>query len=187
MKINELLRLIESDRNRWGKNGVKLYLLNPEYRLVYRYRMLHFYKTHWYFKLLYYIERLLYHRCCVRCGCDIPSHVCIGGGFKVLHGFGIVINSGTIIGKNCTIVAGTVIGANHTGHPIIGENVSIGANCTIIGDISIGDNVDIGAGAIVTKSIPDNAVVYGQSSQVRRIKENEGRIDGQAKDHDNYT
>lgn len=172
MHFGELVEKLKNDINRWeNTNIIKAYILIPEFRLMWRYRWLQFYRSHKYLKVLSVFERILYHRTCVVCGCDIPSHAIIGSGFKILHGFGIIINSKTVIGDNCTIVAGTVIGANHSGQPIIGNNVSIGANCTIIGGISIGNNVDIGAGSVITHSVPDNAVIYGESSYVKKIKE----------------
>ncbi|MBQ8019953.1 MAG: serine acetyltransferase, partial [Paludibacteraceae bacterium] len=50
--------------------------------------------------------------------------------------------------------------------PTIGNNVSIGANATIIGDITIGDNVIIGAGAVVVKDVPQYSVVVGNPARV---------------------
>lgn len=50
--------------------------------------------------------------------------------------------------------------------PIIGDNVTVGANVVIIGGITIGNNVIIGAGAVVTKSIPDNCVVVGNPARI---------------------
>lgn len=49
------------------------------------------------------------------------------------------------------------------GAPRIGDNVLIGANAVLIGDIYIGNNVKVGAGAVVTKDIPDNSTVIGNS------------------------
>lgn len=172
MRFRELLEKINNNIGRWNhQNIIKAYILIPEFRLVWRYRWLQFYRTHKCLKIMSGIQRILYHNSCVRCGCDIPSHVTIGSGLKILHGFGIVINSRTIIGDNCTIVAGTVIGANHTGQPVIGNDVNIGANCTIVGGIRIGNNVEIGAGSVVTHNVPDNAVIYGEASHIRKIKE----------------
>lgn len=172
MKYRELQELHRMDLHRWGgEKHLKLYCLKPEYKLVYRYRNVKYLSSNKWMKPLYLIERYLYNRCCVKCGCDIPSHSTIGGGFKILHGWGIVINSKSVIGKNFTIVSGTVIGATKTGQPVIGNNVSVGAHALLLGGIVIGDNVDIGAGAIVTHDIPTNGVVYSDASPIRRIKE----------------
>jgi serine O-acetyltransferase len=50
--------------------------------------------------------------------------------------------------------------------PTIGDNVTVGANAVIIGDITIGNNVIIGAGSVVTKSIPDNCIVVGNPARI---------------------
>ena len=47
------------------------------------------------------------------------------------------------------------------GSPKIGNNVDIGANAIIIGDIKVGDNVKIGAGTIVLQDVPANTTVVG--------------------------
>ena len=61
--------------------------------------------------------------------------------------------------------------------PIIGDNVKLYTNCTIIGDITIGDNSIIGAGAVVTKSIPKNSVAVGNPAKVIKTI-NESEISG---------
>lgn len=171
MTYKEYKETIEKDIQRWGKTSfLALYLTVPEFKLMWRHRLVSMLRSYVFLRPLYQIERFLYHRSCVRCGCDIPSHCKIGAGVKILHGWGIVINSKTIIGENFTIVSGTVIGANHTGFPTIGDNVSIGAHALIIGGVDIGNNSEIGAGAIVTHDIPENGVVYGEASKVRKIK-----------------
>lgn len=52
--------------------------------------------------------------------------------------------------------------------PVIGNNVTLGANVMILGDIKIGDNVTIGAGSVVTKSVPDNCIVVGNPARIIR-------------------
>ena len=94
----------------------------------------------------------------------------IGGGCFVLnHPYGTIINCKSI-GKNFTVCQLTTIGNAYHGRndlvPTIGDNVSIGANATIIGDIKIGNNVIIGAGSVVVKDIPDNCVVAGNPSKI---------------------
>ncbi len=54
----------------------------------------------------------------------------------------------------------------------IGNRVSIGTSATILGGISIGDNAIIGAGSVVTKDVPKNAIVAGNPARIKRyIKE----------------
>lgn len=53
-----------------------------------------------------------------------------------------------------------------TGKIVIGNNVFIGANCTLLYDVKIGDNVIIGAGSVVNKDIPSNSVAAGVPCKV---------------------
>ena len=103
-------------------------------------------------------------------GCNIYPSVKIGMNIYIPHYVGIVIGSTSEIGDNCTIFPGVVFGAayspktdNPSGrrHPKCGNNCTFGANSSIIGSITIGNNVTIGAGSVITKDIPDNAVVVG--------------------------
>lgn len=74
---------------------------------------------------------------------------------------GIIVSYGAKIGRNCTINQQVTIGQNEKGHPVIGDNVFIGAGARIIGAVTIGDNVKIGANAVVVKDIPGNSTVVG--------------------------
>lgn len=49
---------------------------------------------------------------------------------------------------------------------IVGNNVWIGANVTVVPGVTIGDNCVIGAGSVVTKDIPDNTVAVGNPCKV---------------------
>ncbi|MEW6267121.1 MAG: acyltransferase [Thermodesulfobacteriota bacterium] len=85
------------------------------------------------------------------------------------------------IGDNCTITYGTVIlshdrSAMHInphdsgeGEVKIGNNVYMGVNSIILRNVTIGDNTVIGAGAVVTSSLPPNVVAVGNPARV--IKE----------------
>lgn len=101
-------------------------------------------------------------------GIDISDTTVFGKGFKVFHGQGLIIHSDTKIGNNVTVRHNTTIGvARDDGKcPIIGNNVNIGANSVIIGEIEIGDNVIVAAGSIVIKSIPPNKIVAGNPAKI---------------------
>ena len=56
---------------------------------------------------------------------------------------------------------------------LIGDNVFIGQNVTILKGVKIGDNVVIGNGAVVTKSFPDNVIIAGNPAKIiKKIEEN---------------
>ena len=88
---------------------------------------------------------------------------------------GIEIGDGSLIGHNTTIAT-----LNHdfnlskrqnlTPNPVkIGKNVWIGSDCTILPGVEIGDGAIIGAGSVVTKSVPKNTIAVGNPARV--IKE----------------
>jgi serine O-acetyltransferase len=92
----------------------------------------------------------------------------IESGMVAFHPFATVINAKKI-GKNFTFRNGLTIGNKNNDNtllPSIGNNVEVGANVVIIGDIEIGDNVIIGAGAVVVKSVPSNVVVAGNPARI---------------------
>jgi len=104
-------------------------------------------------------------------GVDIPVGTKIGPRLTIYHGFGLVINPATIIGSDCQLRHGVTIGnkivaGRETKSPILGDFVELGANCSIIGDISIGSNSVIGANTVVTKDLPDNSVAVGCNARI---------------------
>lgn len=74
------------------------------------------------------------------------------------------------IGRNFTCRQNTTIGNKSDDkpneRPIIGDNVTLGANVVIIGKVRVGNDVVIGAGSVVVKDIPDNVVVAGNPAKI---------------------
>lgn len=93
----------------------------------------------------------------------------IGGGAYFAHPFSTEINAKSI-GDNFKCRHLTTIGNKKDGdndnRPIIGDNVTLGVNVTIIGPVHIGDNVIIGAGSVVVKDIPSDCVVAGNPAKI---------------------
>lgn len=85
---------------------------------------------------------------------------------------GVFISANARIGKNCVIFHQVTIGSNTLpdsngkGAPQIGNNVYIGCGAKIIGNVTIGDNVRIGANCVVTKDIPANCTVVSASPRI---------------------
>jgi len=92
---------------------------------------------------------------------------------------GITIGDGSLIGMNVTIATlnhGLPLETRNTTYPspvVIGKNVWIGSNATIIPGVTIGNNSVVAAGAVVTKDVPENTVVAGvPASVLKKINNN---------------
>jgi acetyltransferase-like isoleucine patch superfamily enzyme len=108
------------------------------------------------------------------CGKNISvgKNVFINSGCRFQDQGGITIGDGALIGHN--VVLATL---NHdidprkrsTMHPapiVIGKNVWIGANATVVPGVIIGDGAVIAAGAVVTKDVPANVIVGGVPAKI---------------------
>lgn len=110
----------------------------------------------------------------------IGRNVTIMNGFHCMSAGGLTIEDGVMIALNCTILTN-----NHdmyeraiiTCKPVhIKRNVWIGANVTILPGVTVGENAVVGAGSVVTKDVPDNAVVAGNPARLIRYLDAE-RLD----------
>lgn len=94
----------------------------------------------------------------------------IGGGLFIQHGFSTMITAEKI-GKNFWINQQVTIGyKNDRRAPIIGDNVMITCGAKVLGDITIGNNVVVGANAVVINDVEDNVIVGGIPAKI--IKNN---------------
>ena len=96
---------------------------------------------------------------------EISTRCNIGAGLYIGHPFCITINPQAVIVENCNIHKGVTIGQENRGHrkgvPTIGNCVWIGINATIVGKISVGDDVLIAPNTYVNCDIPSHSVVFG--------------------------
>lgn len=96
-------------------------------------------------------------------------------GMIIHHGYSTVIFAERI-GKNFQVWQNVTIGRNGKGKsPILGNNIKVHAHSIIIGEIEIGNNVIIGAGSVVTKSVPSNCTIVGNPARI--IKLNGEKVD----------
>ena len=105
-------------------------------------------------------------------GVELPAAVTIGPRIQLYHPHSIVIHPDAVIGADCLIRHGVTIGTKllangcESGAPILRDHVELGASCILIGGIEISSRCVIGAGAVVTKSMPEGAIAVGNPSRL---------------------
>ena len=103
-------------------------------------------------------------------GIEIHPGATIGKRVVIDHGAGVVIGETSVIGNDVLIYQGVTLGG--TGkehgkrHPTIGNRVIVGAGAIILGGIEIGDDARVGAGAVVTRTVPPNSTVVGNPAHI---------------------
>ena len=103
-------------------------------------------------------------------GIEIHPAARLGRGLFIDHGMGIVIGETAEVGENVSLLQGVTLGVTSTRrekrHPTLQDNVTVGAGAKIIGAITIGENSRVGAGSVVVRDVPPNAVVVGVPGRV---------------------
>ena len=105
-------------------------------------------------------------------GIEIHPKAKIGKNLFIDHGMGVVIGETSEIGNNVTIYHNVTLGGiapsinsndqrNTKRHPTLEDNVVVGSGAQILGPIIIKTNSLVGANAVVTKDVPENAVMIG--------------------------
>jgi len=103
-------------------------------------------------------------------GIEIHPAARVGRGLFIDHGMGIVIGETAEIGNDVSLLQGVTLGGTSTRrekrHPTLRDNVTVGAGAKIIGAITIGEGSRVGAGSVVVRDVPPNAVVVGVPGRV---------------------
>ncbi len=120
--------------------------------------------------LLYPVAGLVKRHFSYKYGISVPASTRIEHGFYIGHFGDIVVNENSTIGRNCNISQGVTLGetyrGNRAGAPSVGDNVYIGPGAKLVGGVHVGSNVAVGANAVVTRDVPDNAVVGGVPAEI---------------------
>lgn len=123
------------------------------------------------FSLLY---RMLYRKVRNVYGIELPYSVKLGRRVIIEHQGCIVIHGNCTIGDDSIIRQGVTLGLRHldrlTEAPSLGKRVNVGAGAKMFGNITIGDDVNIGANAVVLSDVPSGSTAVGIPAKVVRTK-----------------
>jgi serine O-acetyltransferase len=179
VKSNEVIFFIKSDLFRYtGRRDLisflKAYFTKPGFTYSFWLRTGNAFATQNYLLVFYWLTKIILRRLSLKYGMSIPIETEIGRGFYIGHFGGVVINGSVKIGENCNLSHEVTIGklqrGEKQGYPAIGDNVYIAPGVKIFGNITIGNNVAIGANSVVTDNILDNSVVVGIPGRVVSLK-----------------
>ena len=103
-------------------------------------------------------------------GIEIHPGARLGPGLFIDHGMGVVIGETAIVGANVLIYHGVTLGGVDSRpcrrHPLVGDNVVIGAGAKILGPVTIGDGAKIGAASVVLENVPSGATAVGVPARI---------------------
>jgi serine O-acetyltransferase len=124
--------------------------------------------SHWLFRgELFFLARLVNHIARFLTAIDIHPGARIGRHFFIDHGF-VVIGETAQIGDNVTIYQNVTLGGTNPAngiagkrHPTIEDGAVIGSGAQVLGPITVGKSAKIGANAVVTRDVPEGAVMVG--------------------------
>ena len=165
--MNDFLKSIIK-RDPAARSKLSLILTYPGVKAVFFHRIANFFsiaKFHLFARIISQFSRFL-------TGIEIHPNAKIGKNLFIDHGMGVVIGETSDIGDNVTIYHMATLGGiapsinsdnqrNVKRHPTLKENVVVGSGAQILGPVVVGKNAKIGANAVVTKDVPENAVMVG--------------------------
>ena len=151
-----------------AKSKLSLILTYPGVKAVFFHRIANFFhlaKFHLIARIISQFSRFL-------TGIEIHPGAKIGKNLFIDHGMGVVIGETSEIGNNVTIYHMATLGGispsinSHNQrqvkrHPTLNDCVVVGSGAQILGPVIIGANAKIGSNAVVTKDVPENAVMVG--------------------------
>ncbi|MCS7057922.1 MAG: serine O-acetyltransferase [Meiothermus sp.] len=116
------------------------------------------------------LARFLAHLTRMFTGVEIHPGARIGRRVVIDHGMGVVIGETAEVGDDVMMYHGVTLGGTgftrEKRHPTIGKGVLLGAHAVVLGPIEVGDGARVGAGAVVTKSVPPGATVVGNPARI---------------------
>lgn len=164
-RIREDVRSI-FERDPAARSTLEVLLCYPGLYAVWTHRI-----THWLWQHhLYLVARVLSQFARFYTGADIHPGATLGRRLFIDHASGVVIGETAIVGDDVTLYQGVTLGG--TGkqkgkrHPTLCDNVFVGNNSNILGDITIGENSRVGAGSVVLIDVPPNSTVVGVPAHV---------------------
>ena len=156
------------DRDPAAKSKLSLILTYPGVKAVFFHRLAHFFSV----AKFDLIARIISQFSRFLTGIEIHTGAKIGKNLFIDHGMGVVIGETSEIGDNVTIYHMVTLGGispsinsnnqrNIKRHPTLMDNVVVGSGAQILGPVVVGKNSKIGANAVVTKNVEENAVMIG--------------------------
>ena len=114
---------------------------------------------------LSFVHHRLFRFCRNRYGIELPHTATIGRRLVIEHQHGIVIHGNVRMGDDCIIRQGVTLGNKTMARPLdaprLGNRVNVGAGAKVLGAVSVGDDAQIGANAVVVKDVPAGATAVG--------------------------
>ena len=165
--MNDFLQSV-IDRDPAAKSKLSVVLTYPGVKAVLFHQLAHFFSI----AKFDLIARMISQSSRFLTGIEIHPKAKIGKNLFIDHGMGVVIGETSEIGNNVTIYHGVTLGGISPSidsdkqrdvkrHPTLKNNVVVGSGAQILGPVTVGENAKIGANSVVTKDVPDNAVMVG--------------------------